>query len=197
MSSYTGTAGRPERAKAIAAVIAVHVALAAVILAGLNVSAVSHVVERLKTFDIRLPPPPPPPPPPPATKRQAMKKPAGAPAKKAEATPVVAPEPRIPVQSPIPATKIAGTGSASNSGAGTLGTGTGAGGSGNGPGGGGTGGFTPAQKISKIPNGEYRRLVAASGMDRGTVGIALRVTADGRASNCRVVRSSGNRQAIH
>ena len=124
-----------------------------------------------------------------------MKKPAGAPAKKAEATPVVAPQPRIPVQSPIPAAKIAGTGSASNSGAGTSGTGTGAGGSGNGPGGGGTGGFTPAQKISKIPNGEYRRLVAASGMDRGTVGIALRVTPEGRASNCRVVRSSGNRQA--
>ena len=195
MSSYTGTAGRPERAKAIAAVVAVHIGLAAVILSGLNVSAVSHVVERLKTIDIRLPPTPPPPPPPLATKRQAMKKPAGAPAKKAEATPVVAPQPRIPVQSPIPAAKIAGTGSASNSGAGTSGTGTGAGGSGNGPGGGGTGGFTPAQKISKIPNGEYRRLVAASGMDRGTVGIALRVTPEGRASNCRVVRSSGNRQA--
>ncbi len=29
-------------------------------------------------------------------------------------------------------------------------------------------------------------------MERGTVGVAIRVTADGRASNCRVVRSSGN-----
>ena len=32
MSSYTGTANRPDRAKAIAAVVAVHVALAAIIL---------------------------------------------------------------------------------------------------------------------------------------------------------------------
>ena len=71
MSSYTGTADRPDRAKAIAAVIAVHAGLAAMILAGLNVRVVSHVVEQLKTFDIRLPPPPPPPPPPPATKRHA------------------------------------------------------------------------------------------------------------------------------
>ena len=58
MSSYTGTAERPDRAKAIAAVIAVHAGLAAIILAGLNVRVVSHVVEQLKTFDIRLPPPP-------------------------------------------------------------------------------------------------------------------------------------------
>src|SRR6476619_4608770 len=162
MSSYTGTAERPERAKAIAAVVAVHIALAAVILTGLNGRVVSAAVETLKTFDVRLPPPPPPPPPPPATKPHQMKKPAGAPAKKAEPTPVVAPPPRIPVQSPIPAAKIAGTGSASTSGAGTSGTGTGAGGSGNGPGGGGAG-FTPALKITKIPNREYRRLVSISG----------------------------------
>ena len=37
MSSYTGTADRPDRAKAIAAVVAVHAGLAAIILAGLNV----------------------------------------------------------------------------------------------------------------------------------------------------------------
>ena len=95
MSSYTGTADRPDRAKAIAAVVAVHAALAAIILAGLNVRVVSHVVEQLKTFDIRLPPPPPPLPPPPATRPHQMKKPQGAPAKKAEATPVVAPPPQI------------------------------------------------------------------------------------------------------
>jgi len=192
LSTYRGTADRPDKAKAIVAVAAVHVALAAIILTGLNVRTVSQVVERLQTFDIVEPPPPPPNPPPPKPKPEQAKREAGAPAKKAEATPVVAPQPKIPAPSPIPAAKIAGTGSASTSGAGTSGTGTGAGGSGNGPGGGGTGGFTPAQKITKIPNEEYRRLVAISGMDRGTVGVAIKVTPDGVATNCRVVRSSGS-----
>jgi len=195
MPSYTGTADRPDQAKAIIAVVAVHAALAAIILTGLNGKLINHAIESLKTFDVREPPPPPPPPPPPATRPQAMKKPAGAPAKKAEATPVVAPQPKLPTPSPIPAAKIAGAGSATTSGAGTSGTGTGAGGSGYGPGGGGSGGFTPAQKISKIPDSEYRRLVSISGMSRGTVGVAVRVTTDGTATNCRIVRYSGNPQA--
>ena len=54
-----------------------------------------------------------------------------------------------------------------------AGTGTGAGGTGNGLGGGGSGGngtgFTPARRISKIPDREYRRFVAASGMRTGRV----------------------------
>jgi len=193
VSTYRATADRPDQAKAVAAVVAVHAALAFIILSGLNVRMVSQVVEQLKTFDVTRPPPPPPPePPPPRPKPEQAKREAGAPAKKAQPTPVVAPQPRIPVQSPIPAAKIAGTGSASTSGAGTSGTGTGAGGYGNGPGGGGGGGFTPAQKVTKIPNQEYRRLASISGMDRGTVGVAIRVTPDGVASNCRVVRSSGS-----
>jgi protein TonB len=84
-----------------------------------------------------------------------------------------------------------GPGAPSSKGQGGVGTGTGAGGSGSGLGGGG-GGFTPAQKITKIPNSEYRRLAAVSGMDRGTVGVAIRVTPSGIATNCRVVRSSGS-----
>lgn len=197
MSSYTGNAAKPERAKAIAAVVAVHAALAFIILTGLNVRIVSQAVERLKTFNLQIPPPPPPvPPPPPKPRPEAAKKLEGAPAKKAEPSPVVAPPPRIPAPSPIPAAKVAGTGSASTSGAGTSGTGTGAGGSGYGPGGGGNGGgFTPAQKVSKIPNSEYRRLSDMSGMDRGSVGISIRVNPDGSASNCRVVRSSGSQVA--
>ena len=53
MSSYSGTADRPDRAKAIAAVVAVHAALAAIILTGLNVRIVRQAVEQLKTIDIR------------------------------------------------------------------------------------------------------------------------------------------------
>jgi protein TonB len=193
MSSYTGTADRPDQAKAVAAVVAVHVALAAAIVTGLNVSIVSHAVEVLKTFDIRQPPPPPPqPPPPPEKKAQKAKLDEGAAGKKAEPTPVVAPRPRLPVPSPIPASQIAGTGSATRSGAAKYGTGPGAGGAGNGPGGGGDySGFTPARRISRIPDREYRGL-AASGLQSGTVGVTIKVNTDGSVSNCRVARSSGN-----
>lgn len=193
MSSYGATADRSDQAKAIAAVIAIHAVLAFVILSGLDVRNVRQAVERMTTIAISEPPPPPPivrvkP----APKPQPMKKPEGAAAKKAEPTPVVAPQPKLPVASPIPASKVAGTGSSAASGAAQAGSGTGAGGFGTGTGGGGMGAFTPAQKISKIPNGEYRRLVSVSGMDRGTVGVAIRVNVDGSSSNCRVVRSSGN-----
>jgi periplasmic protein TonB len=192
VSSYTA-ADQRDRWKAIVGAIAVNAVLGVMIVTGLNVRFVGQAVERLVTINVREPPPPPPvKPPPPAPKPQQMKKPAGAPAPKATPTPIVAPQPKLPVPSPIPAAKVAGAGSASSSGAGTSGTGTGAGGAGYGPGGGGYGGFMPAQKITKIPDHEYRRLVSLSGMDRGTVGLTIKVTPDGSASNCRIVRSSGS-----
>ena len=55
MASYTGTVDRPERAKAIAAVVAVHAALAFIILSGLSVRIVSQAVERLTTVDVQTP----------------------------------------------------------------------------------------------------------------------------------------------
>jgi periplasmic protein TonB len=194
MPSYAAADNR-DRWKAISAAVVVNAALGAMIVSGLNVRNVSDVVERLKTFNLAPPPPPPPVPPPPKPRPQPqMKKEAGAPAKQAEPSPIVAPAPKIPAPSPLPAARIAGTGSASTSGAGTSGTGTGAGGYGNGPGGGGTGAFTPARKLTKIPDREYRRF-AATGSPYGSVAISIRVNPDGSVSNCRVVRSSGNAYA--
>ena len=198
MSSYRGTVDRVARTKAIAAVVAVHAALAAAILSGLNVEVVTRAVERLQTIDIRIPPPPPPqPPPPPRPKPKQAPLEEGAAGKKAEPSPIVAPKPRIPVVSPLPAAPVAGTGSATTAGAANTGTGTGAGGSGSGRGGGGVdySKFTPAQRISKIPDREYRRFVGASGMQRGRVGLTVKVNPDGTPSNCRIVRSSGNPSA--
>jgi protein TonB len=194
VSSYRGTADRPEQAKAIAAVVAIHAALAFVILTGLNVHIVRQAVEQLKTFNLQPPPPRPPVRPPQQTRATAEEKPAGEPAKKAEPSPIVAPPQRIPAPSPLPAAKVAGSGSASSSGAGVSGSGTGAGGTGTGTGGGGGGAYTPARKISKIPDREYRRF-AATGIASGSVAIAVRVNADGSVSNCRVVRSSGSSAA--
>ena len=177
VSSYQGTADRPDRAKAIAAVVAVHVALAFIILTGLNVQMARDAIETLTTINISEPPPPPPvqPPPKPASKPQAMKKPEGAAAKKAEPTPVVAPQPKLPVPSPIRAAKVAGTGAATASGAAAAGSGTGAGGAGNGPGGGADfTGYTPARRVTRIPDREYRSL-AATGLQSGTVGVTILV----------------------
>jgi protein TonB len=196
MSSYTGTADRPDRAKAIAAVIAVHAALAFGILTGLDVKIVGQAVEQLKTFDFRERPPPPPPPPEPPFQPQPRPKQArleeGAAGRKANPSPIVAPKPRLPVPSPIPAAPIAGTGSGTTAGAANSGTGTGAGGSGIGRGGGGDySGFTPARRVSRIPDREYRRL-AATGIASGSVGVTIKVNTDGGVSNCRVARTSGD-----
>lgn len=195
MSSYRGTADRPDKAKAIAAVLAVHAALAFLILSGLNVRMVSRAVEEMTTISIREPPPPPPIEQPRlAPKPQPMKKPEGAAGKKAEPTPVVAPQPKLPVPSPVPAAKVAGTGTATSSGAALAGNGTGAGGSGTGRGGGGyadTSRFTPARLVENIPNSEYRRL-AATGIPSGLVGVIILVSANGTVSNCRIARSSGD-----
>jgi len=193
VSSYRGGADAPDRAKAIAAVVVVHAALAFLILSGLHVANVRHAVEALTTISLSQPPPPPVQPPrKPAPKPQAMKKPQGAPAKKAEPSPVVAPQPRIPAPSPLPAAKVPGSASATTSGAAGGGNGTGAGGAGNGPGGGGDfSRFTPARRISKIPDSEYRAL-ARTGLPSGRVGVTIRVNPDGSVSNCRVARSSGD-----
>lgn len=189
-------ADNPDRVKALGGVAVVHAGLAVLILSGLSVHTISHTVEQLKTFDIREVPPPPPPPPP-IQKATRAKETEGAAAKKALPTPVVAPPPRIvvPYRPPVTAARVGSTGTSATAGAATTGSGTGAGGSGNGLGGVGNdfSGFTPAQRISRIPNREYRHLVDVSGRRTGTVGITLKVNTDGAPSNCRIASSSGNR----
>ena len=195
MSSYRGTADRPDKAKAIAAVVAVHAALAFAILSGLNVHNVSQAVDQLTTISIRQSPPPPPiQQAKPAPKPTVAKRPEGAAAKKTEPTPVVAPQPKLRIPSPIPAAKVAGSGTSTNSGAAISGGGTGAGGSGTGRGGGGYADysrFTPARLVENIPNSEYRQL-AATGLPSGLVGVIVLVSPAGTVSNCRVARSSGD-----
>lgn len=188
-------ADNPDRIKAAAGVLVVHAALAAVILSGLTVHSVATTIERLNTFDITEALPPPPPPPPSPTPDRAREK-QGAAAKKSLPTPVVAPPPRIvvPYKPPVTASRVASTGSAATAGAATAGTGTGAGGSGTGLGGGGSGDFsrfTPARMLNKIPDREYRR-ISGGRIPRGSAAIAFRVNADGRMTDCRIVRSSGD-----
>lgn len=183
----------PDRAKAAAAALLVHLAIGAAFLTGLVVNVSKQPTDILRTIDVTLPPPPPPIV---EEKKSAPKGDPGEAGKKAEPTPIVAPKPKIelPAKPPVAAAPVAGQGTASSAGAANAGSGTGAGGSGSGLGGGGTGGggFTPAQKITKIPDNQYRRIRSISGMARGSVGLNIRVGSDGVPSNCRVARTSGN-----
>jgi protein TonB len=188
MASYVA-ADRNDRWKAILAVVAVHVLLALVIIGGLNVRLVKDAVERLQTFDIA--PPEQPPPVPPSHPHEAAKKPEGAAAKKAEPSPVVAPPTPLPVESPVPAAKVAGVGSASTSGAAASGNGTGAGGTGTGTGGGDFSKFTPARLVRNLTRGDYRQL-AAGRMPSGQAMVSLRIDANGVPGSCRITRSSGD-----
>lgn len=195
MASYRSTE-KEDRAKALAGVLVVHVALGAVILTGLNVRFVQQAVEQhLKTFDIEEPPPPPSEPPPPQRSERAKDE-EGAAGKKAEPSPVVVPKPRIvvPAKPPIAAAPVAGIGSATRSGAALSGAGPGAGGTGNGRGGGGTGdfnGFTPARLVRNLNRSDYRQLTAGR-MPAGRAMVSLQLDALGVPVQCRIARSSGD-----
>jgi protein TonB len=194
MASYRANPSRPDRAKAIAAVVVVHAAVAVLILT--SPGTVSIIAESEPTVLIDIKQPPSPPPPPLQPKADRAKEEEGAAGKKAEPTPIVAPKPRIvvPAKPPVIAAPIAGTGASPNAGAAAAGTGPGAGGSGSGRGGGGSGdysGFSPARLIRNVRPNDYREL-AAGRLTGFTALVAILVQADGSPTQCRVVRSSGD-----
>lgn len=194
MPGYRSEPTRPEKAKAIAGVIAVY---ALVIGAALLMPADSPLglVERHPTvvIDVNLLPEPQPPPENEPGKAEEEEGSAG---KKAEQTEVVAPVPKIKVRSRsrVAAARVPGTGSTSTSGAAAEGTGPGAGGSGTGPGGGGSGGGggSPPQWIAgELRNMDYPPAALRSGL-QGRVSVRFTVLTNGRIANCRIMRSSGS-----
>ena len=200
-----------DKGGAIAAVVAVHAAL---FFALLHISGRIDLADpqsALRVFDLSEPepPPPPPPPPPPQQKKQkakAKEKEGGSPANvRSQATPVVAPKPKVQPQQPnkIAVTETPRQGAAPTQGAaavrgpgtGAGGTGTGTGtGSGSGSGGGGDGGVaepphlaTPVLTGRDIPRGLLDQ------WPRGVpVFLRLRVDAQGSVSECNVLRGTGN-----
>lgn len=160
-------------------------------------------VERsvLSTFAVTATPPPPPPPEAEPVPDEGA---AGDPGRQAVPKPMTAPTPRIPVSSPIPVPRASSSGDASTSGARDSGAGTGAAGSGEGTGsgrGGGGQGGVPVTKPVKIagdinsaadfpvpPGGRQARFGTS-------VTVYMTVGADGRASNCRIVRPSPDPEA--
>lgn len=195
MARYRDQPTGADRAKAIVAVAAIHLALAALVLSG-SVHPQSGVEEpHVQLIDIALPPPPPPEPPP--VQDRLTDREAGVTGKKAEASPIVAPPPKIelPPRDTLSAAPVAGTGNASIGGASTSGSGPGAGGAGNGTGGGGQGGNGIGEDARLLTGGldrrDYRRLNRFAAPS-GRAVLAILVGPDGRIAQCSVRRSSGD-----
>jgi periplasmic protein TonB len=207
--AYRTDLNNRDKGGAVAAVIAVHAAL---LFALLHISGRIDLTDPesvIRVFDVSQAPPPPPPPPPPARKQQPKpkEKEGGSAPKniKSEATPVVAPKPKIetpPVQQ-IAATQTPRQGTAPTqgasdvrgpgTGAGGVGTGSGSGAGGNGPGGGGDNGVAnPPRLVTPVLRGRDFPGDLLERWPRGaTVFLRLRVDARGYVSECTVDRGSG------
>ncbi|WP_375289129.1 energy transducer TonB [Qipengyuania sp.] len=158
----------------------------------------------LSTFSVTVTAPPPPPPP--ENQPEPDEGAAGDPGREAVPQPVTAPSPKIPIKPEKPLPRASSTGSANTSGATQSGEGTGAAGNGSGTGsgrgGGGQGGLavTKPVKIAGDINSASDFPVPPGGRQArfGTaVTVAMTVRTDGRASNCRVLRPSGDPVADH
>jgi protein TonB len=203
---YRSDLGTGHKSGAIIAAAAVN---AAMLLAFLQMSGridLAQPQSALRVFDVGQRPPPPPPPPPARQQPKPKEKEGGSAPKniKSEATPVVAPKPRIetPPMQKIAATETprqgtAPTQGASNvrgpgTGAGGTGTGTGSGAGGTGPGGGGEGAAYPPHLVTPVLTGRDLGHVLLDQWPRGTpVFLRLRVDVQGYVSECDVIRGTG------
>jgi protein TonB len=182
------------QARAAVAVALLHALLGYVLVSGLAVELGLVPGEALKTFDVT--PPTPPPPAVPAPVRVPKPEGAAAPAsEKARPTPVPTPRAEAGCRSwavPMPVgVACAGSSEAPGTGTGAGGAGSGAGA---GTGGGGTGGggrAVPAQRIAgALADSDYPGRSRPARVE--SVAVRFTVGAEGRASACRVTRSSGN-----
>lgn len=204
---YRSDLNTGDRAGTLVLVALIHVGLA---YAFLNLSGTMRVIEQQvipQLIDVTIQPPPP------IVdvsleEEKPQKKEGAASAKNVEstATPVAAPKPRIvlPVPPPMPVAEVPNRGAdptqgASNvvgpgTGAGGVGSGTGAGGTGSGAGGGG-GAAIRSAVVRGITNRDYPVQLQRSWPRGGAIFVRLRIEANGRPSQCDVMRGYGDRLA--
>lgn len=198
----------------MAAVAAIHAALLFVFLhlSG-TVDIPTATREITQVFDVREVPPPEPELPVVEQRLEERERPkeeegAASPENiRSEATPIVAPKPRVelPVRPPVAVTQTPNQGAAPTqgasdrpgpgTGAGGTGTGTGSGGSGSGSGGGGGGVAVPPSLLRGITGRDYPPQIARNWPRGGAIFLRLRIEANGRPSQCDVMRSYGDRLA--
>jgi protein TonB len=194
--AYRARPSRADRFKAISGVGLVYaVMVGALLLVRNDRASRTEEISPPVLIDIQEPPPPPP-----QTETGKAKEEEGAAGKKAEPTPVVAPEPKIvvPAKPPVVAAPIAGTGASSNAGAATAGSGPGAGGSGTGRGGGSGGGGAGLASGPRLLGGNSSklpsRLLRQFSADRGYAFLWLTIAETGRVADCSVLQSTGSDQ---
>jgi protein TonB len=197
-----------DRAKAAIPTLAVHALLALAFLSSLDVEPLALQRSVMALIDLA------PPPPPPQVKarpqaRERSRRPEGAaspPNLESRRTEIVAP-PVLPlIPPPVVTAPVADVGADPSAGSADVpGPGTGSGGEGNGtgsgrwgggPGGGGDGdgggGYSPPRRIrGSIGDRDYPPGAGEAGVG-GTVSVIYAVETDGRATNCRITRSSGS-----
>jgi len=201
---------RPDlrtRIVAGSAAIALQLVVGWVLISGLSVSFVQKLSESLEVFEIAPEPDPPPPvtiePNPVADTRPEGE--AAPPNLRSRATPIEAPVPIVQIPLPPPpviTAPVAGVGNDASTGnadipgpgtgAGGVGDGTGSGGRGTGDGAGGRE-MPPRQIRGRIADRDFPRGASVAGVS-GRVEIIFDVEIDGRATNCEIERSSGNRE---
>lgn len=189
----------PARFRSIAAAILIHALIGWMLIRGLTVAFAPEPSETMTL--IPLQPQADAPPPESAESPDDLEEGGAAPPDlRAEAAPIVAPLTPIERPSPVNAAPEPNDGAASSqggaeiagsgTGAGGEGRGTGSGAGGNGPG----GGFAavPARKIAGeiVPRDCPR--AARTACARSTVGANVYISAEGRVTQCRVMRSSGS-----
>ena len=192
---YRAEPSRSDRMKAMASVAATYAVMVAALLLIRTDAPVGREDQPTVLIDVdQLPEPQPPP----EEEPGRVEEEEGAAGKRAEPTPVVAPEPKIviPARPPVAAAPVAGTGSATTAGAATTGTGPGAGGSGTGRGGGGSGGGGGIGSEARLLGGNSSKLpsslLRAFAADRGFAHLWLTVAETGRVTDCSVLQSTGN-----
>lgn len=209
--TYRTEVNQRDRAGAIGAVVAIHAALLFALLhlgGQIDLTDPQAALKIIDIIDIAKPKPPPPPTSPRSAQRPKQKEGGSAPKNiKSEATPVVAPKPRVEPQIPNPvvstetprtgveATQGAAPVRGPGTGAGGVGNGTGSGLGGSGPGGGGGGVAIPARLIRGIGGRDYPPAIRASWPRGGEIYLRLRIEPNGRPSRCDVMRGFGNPQA--
>ena len=206
---YRSNLNSKDRGGAIVAVAAIHAGL---IFAFLNLSGTIDLgipQDAMQVFDISETPPPPPPPPPPPEQREQQKpkeEEGGSPANiRSQATPVVAPKPRVEPQrpNPISATETPNQGAAPTQGAadvqgpgtGAGGTGTGTGtGSGSGTGGGDGGAAYPPRLVSPVLRGrDFTQEMLRQWPRSAQIFLRLRIDNRGYVGECIIDRGTGVR----
>jgi protein TonB len=199
MAEATGFTARPRKPRpgTLAAIVLLHVVvlygLARAFAPGFTASVQRDVVSAFTvTVETRETPPEPEAEPDPGA--------SGEEGRKDVPKPVVAPEPKMPIERQLPAPKASSTGTANSSGAKEQGSGTGAGGEGGGAGGGGQGGGVATKPVLvsgsindardyPVPPGGRKERRGNEVIVKVTVGI------DGRASNCSVYKPSPDPEA--